>query len=73
MLGTLVANYSCNYHCRMCDLPLKEEEIKQGGIKELDTVELKRLLKDFTELGVSWGIRYGGSCGNYTQCDAQQK
>ncbi len=39
MLGTLVANYSCNYHCRMCDLPLKEEEIKQGGIKELDTVD----------------------------------
>ncbi len=59
ILGTFVTNYSCNYHCKMCDLPLKGDQIKKSGLKELSTVELKRLLKDFTQIGVS-GIGFTG-------------
>lgn len=59
ILGTFVTNYSCNYHCKMCDLPLRDEQIRKKGLKELSTLQLKQLLKDFAELGIS-GIGFTG-------------
>lgn len=59
ILGTLVTNYSCNYHCKMCDLPLRDKVFKKRGLKEFSTSQLKQLLKEFAELGTA-GIGFTG-------------
>ena len=52
ILGSLVTNYTCNYHCVMCDLPLRDKILRDRGLKELSTEQLKKVLKDFALLGV---------------------
>ncbi len=59
ILGTLVTNYTCNYRCVMCDLPLRDEEMKKKGLRELSTSQLKQVLKEFAGLGVS-GVGFTG-------------
>jgi MoaA/NifB/PqqE/SkfB family radical SAM enzyme len=59
ILGTLITNYRCNYHCEMCNLPLRDNLLKEKGLKELSTVQLKQLLKDFSDLGTA-GIGFTG-------------
>lgn len=59
ILGTLITNYKCNYRCKMCEMPQKEELIKEKGCKELSTAQLKRVIKDFADLGIS-GIGFTG-------------
>lgn len=59
ILGTLITNYKCNYHCEMCNLPLQDGRLKEKGLKELSTVQLKQLLKDFSDLGTA-GIGFTG-------------
>lgn len=56
ILGTLIVNYKCNYRCRMCDLPMKEKSIAE---KPLDIEGLKKIILDFSKLGVS-GIGFTG-------------
>ena len=59
VLGTLVTNYTCNYHCKMCDLPLRDKVLKKRGLKKLSTSQLKQLIKEFAELGTG-GIGFTG-------------
>lgn len=59
ILGTLITNYSCNYHCVMCDLPARDRELKQKGMKELETEGMKGIIRDFATLGIS-GIGFTG-------------
>jgi MoaA/NifB/PqqE/SkfB family radical SAM enzyme len=59
ILGTVVSTYRCNYHCKMCDLPLINDELQKQGLKELSTLQLKQLLRDFAALGIS-GIGFTG-------------
>jgi len=59
VLATLVTNYSCNYRCRMCDLPLRDKAMRDKGLDELTTSQLKTALKDFADLGAS-GVGFTG-------------
>jgi len=59
ILGTFVTTYRCNYHCKMCDLPLRDRQLQRQGLKELPTLQLKNLIKDFFDLGTS-GIGFTG-------------
>jgi MoaA/NifB/PqqE/SkfB family radical SAM enzyme len=59
ILGTLITNYNCNYHCEMCGLPSRDKQLKEKGLKELSTARLKQLLKDFSGLGTA-GIGFTG-------------
>lgn len=59
ILGTFVTNYRCNYHCKMCDFPDREQRLRNKGLKELSTAQLKQLLKDFRDLGTA-GIGFTG-------------
>jgi MoaA/NifB/PqqE/SkfB family radical SAM enzyme len=58
-LGTLVTNYTCNYGCTMCDLKLRDRELRDKGLQELDTRGMKRVLEAFAGLGVS-GVGFTG-------------
>jgi MoaA/NifB/PqqE/SkfB family radical SAM enzyme len=59
VLGTLVTNYSCNYRCVMCDLRLRDQELRGRGLRELDTAGMKKVLSSFAALGTS-GIGFTG-------------
>lgn len=59
ILGTLVVDYKCNYRCKMCNMPQKEQELKRRGCVELTTLELKRLIKGFSDLGIA-GLGFTG-------------
>lgn len=59
ILATFVTNYNCSYRCKMCDISKREEQIKKKGYSELSTQQLKQLIKDFAQLGVS-GIGFTG-------------
>lgn len=59
ILGTLVTNYTCNYRCQMCDLRLRDKELKAKGLRELDTAGMKKVLDDFAGLHVS-GVGFTG-------------
>lgn len=59
IVGFLITNYTCNYHCSMCNLPLRDKLLRDNGLKELTTAQLKRMIKDLSELGVS-GIAFTG-------------
>jgi len=59
ILGTLVTNYSCNFDCTMCDLKLRDRELRDKGLRELDTNAMKRVLEAFAGLGVS-GVGFTG-------------
>lgn len=59
VLGTLFTTYKCNYRCKMCNLPLREEEFRKKGREELSTSHMKGLLEDFRALGTN-GIGFTG-------------
>jgi MoaA/NifB/PqqE/SkfB family radical SAM enzyme len=55
----LVTNYDCNYRCKMCDLPERGNMLRNGGLKELTTTEMKDSIAELAKLGVS-GIGFTG-------------
>lgn len=59
IIGTFVTDYDCNYHCKICDLPLRGEQIRKKGLNELPTLQLKHLFQEFAALGIS-GIGFTG-------------
>ena len=59
ILGTLVTNYTCNFKCGMCDLRLRDRELREKGLRELDTAAMKQILRDFARLGTP-GIGFTG-------------
>ena len=59
VLGTLVTNYTCNYGCTMCDLKLRDRELRSKGLRELDTADMQAVLEGFARLGVS-GVGFTG-------------
>ncbi len=59
VLASLVVTYKCNYHCRMCDVPLREKRLLQQGLKELSTRRLKTIINEFAAVGVA-GIGFTG-------------
>lgn len=59
ILGTLVTNYRCNYDCVMCDLKLRDRELRARGLTEFDTARMKGILDAFADLGIS-GVGFTG-------------
>ncbi len=59
ILGTLITNYRCNYDCVMCDLKLRDRELRSRGLVEFDTAQMKGILDDFAALGIS-GVGFTG-------------
>ncbi len=59
IFATLVTNYNCNFHCVMCDVPARDRILRDRGLKELSTEQIKAVLKDFAALGVS-GVAFTG-------------
>jgi len=43
----------------MCDLPLRDKALKERGLKELSTLQLKGVIKSFADLGIA-GIGFTG-------------
>jgi MoaA/NifB/PqqE/SkfB family radical SAM enzyme len=43
----------------MCDLPLRDEQLKKKGLEEFSTGQLKQVIRDFADLGIS-GIGFTG-------------
>lgn len=58
-LGTLLTNYRCNFHCRMCDMPHRDRELKSRGLREFTADEMKGLIHEFAALGTP-GIGFTG-------------
>lgn len=58
-LGTLMVTYRCNFHCTMCDMPLKASMHHNKGEKEFDTIRFKTVIGEFAKLGVP-GIGFTG-------------
>lgn len=50
-LGTLLVTYRCNLRCRVCDLPDRAIARRRAGDRELDTAELRGVLRDFKAIG----------------------
>lgn len=50
-LGTLLVTYRCNLRCRVCDLPDRAVARRRLGDRELDTAEMKAVLRDFKAIG----------------------
>jgi len=59
ILGTLITNYRCNYDCVMCDLKLRDRELRSRGLTEFDTTRMKGILDEFAALGIS-GVGFTG-------------
>jgi MoaA/NifB/PqqE/SkfB family radical SAM enzyme len=59
ILGTLITNYRCNYDCVMCDLKLRDRELRARGLMEFDTARMKGILDAFAALGIS-GVGFTG-------------
>ena len=59
IFAALVTNYTCNFHCAMCDVPSRDRILRDRGLKELSTEQIKGVLKDFWALGVS-GVAFTG-------------
>jgi MoaA/NifB/PqqE/SkfB family radical SAM enzyme len=59
IFATLVTNYTCNFRCVMCDVPSRGRILRDRGLKELSTEQIKGVLKDFRALGVS-GVAFTG-------------
>ncbi len=59
IFATLVTNYNCNFHCVMCDVPSRDRILRDRGLKELSTEQIKGVLRDFRDLGVS-GVAFTG-------------
>ncbi len=50
-LGTLLITYRCNLRCRVCDLPDRAVARRKAGDRELDTKELRAVLRDMKAIG----------------------
>ncbi len=59
IFATLVTNYNCNFQCVMCDVPSRDRILRDRGLKELSTDQIKGVLRDFRALGVS-GVAFSG-------------
>ncbi|TAN38694.1 MAG: radical SAM protein [Nitrospirae bacterium] len=58
-LGTLMVTYRCNFHCAMCDMPLKAANHIRDNEKEFDTNRFINIIREFARLGVP-GIGFTG-------------
>lgn len=58
-LGTLMVTYRCNYHCAMCNMPVKAGEFARKGAREFSTEQFLQVIKDFAKLGAP-GIGFTG-------------
>jgi MoaA/NifB/PqqE/SkfB family radical SAM enzyme len=58
-LGTLMVTYRCNFHCAMCDMPLKAVSYQQQGEQEFSTERFKEIIREFAALGTP-GIGFTG-------------
>jgi MoaA/NifB/PqqE/SkfB family radical SAM enzyme len=58
-LGTLMVTYRCNYHCAMCDMPIKAGTYLRSGLRERDTEWFRKIIGEFASLGVP-GIGFTG-------------
>ena len=52
-LGTLLVTYRCDLRCRVCDLPARAAARRRAGERELDTRELRRVLRDMKAIGTA--------------------
>lgn len=59
VFGILHTNYTCNFRCRMCDMPNRDKTMKDRGLVEFSTEQMKSLLDDFNALGTP-GISFTG-------------
>lgn len=58
-LGTLMVTYRCNFHCTMCDMPLKAVAHQRQGEQEFSTERFKEIIGEFSTLGIP-GIGFTG-------------
>ena len=58
-LGTLMVTYRCNFHCAMCEMPLKAAAQAGEGRREYDTARFMGIIGEFAWLGVP-GIGFTG-------------
>lgn len=58
-LGTLMVTYRCNFHCSMCDMPVKAGEFIRKGMQEFSTEQFLQIIADFARLGAP-GIGFTG-------------
>jgi MoaA/NifB/PqqE/SkfB family radical SAM enzyme len=59
ILGTLITNYDCNLHCRMCRLPEGGRLLPREVRKALSTEEMLAVIDGFADLGTR-GIGFTG-------------
>lgn len=59
ILGTLMVTYRCNFHCAMCDMPIKACTHAQKGKIEFATPRFLQIIDEFAALGVP-GIGFTG-------------
>lgn len=52
-LGTLLVTYRCDLRCAVCDLPTRAAARRRAGDRELDTAEMKQVLRDFKAIGTA--------------------
>lgn len=52
-LGTLLVTYRCDLRCAVCDLPARAAARRRAGDRELDTAEMKAVLRDFKAIGTA--------------------
>ena len=53
VLGTLLVTYRCDLRCVVCDLPARAAARRRAGDRELDTGELKSVLRDMKRIGTA--------------------
>lgn len=58
-LGTLMVTYRCNFHCTMCDMPLKAHIHQRQGEQEFSTERFIEVIREFSKLGIP-GIGFTG-------------
>lgn len=58
-LGTLMVTYRCNFHCAICDMPLKAHTHQRQGEQEFSTERFKEIIGEFAKLGIP-GIGFTG-------------
>lgn len=58
-LGVIITNYTCNFKCRMCDMPGRGRELSGRGLKEFTTPQMLALIDGLRALGAP-GIGFTG-------------
>ena len=59
ILATLVTNYSCNFHCEMCDMPRRGGKVAAQAGPELTTAGIAAVLDELRALG-ALGVGFTG-------------